>query len=124
MDNYFKCDCGTHIVQIGYTGAVKDFDWEEIFIGIYSVYNDKGDRRLKNPKLLADVVLFNNASPKELDDFFNFMERIIKNRKKSKRTVKREKSSFMKFLDISIKNIKIKNKKDLEKENKKIAKKK
>ena len=107
MDKFFKCDCAGHILHVEYISASDKDDFEEFAMGIYSIYNEKGTRRLKNSRLLGDVVLFNNASPKELDDFFDYMEKIIKNRKKAKEPLTFRMSSWMKPLDTSIKNLKI-----------------
>ena len=82
MDKIFKCDCGTHIIKFEYTGVEKDFDFEDFAISIFDVYNPDTGRRYKNPRLLGDVVLFNNKYPKELDKFFEFMELVIRSRKK------------------------------------------
>lgn len=89
MNKLFRCDCGTHIVEVGYTKPDSDLDLDDFYIIIYDVYNPDTGRKYKNPKVIGDVVLFNNRYPKELDDFFDFMTKVIKNRKKPKVSNKR-----------------------------------
>jgi hypothetical protein len=106
MNKFLKCDCGGHILHLEYYPASKSCDFEEFAIGLYDVYNDKGNRKLINPKLLSDVVLLNNASPKELDKFFDYMEKVIKSRKKAKRQSNRRANDYMLDIDNSISNLK------------------
>lgn len=122
MYKIFKCDCSTHLLEFEYLEADKDFNFEEISLIIREVYNPKTGRKYKIPRILADVALLNNAAPKELDYFFDFMEKIIKNRKKSKRIYNKKISPCMKELDKSIKRIKIDNKKKDEENKKRLAK--
>jgi len=84
MRKAFRCDCQCHIVEISYEKATKYFDWEDIAIAIYDVYNPDTGRKYKRPKLIADIILFDNHYSTELEDFFNFILKIIKNRKKAK----------------------------------------
>ncbi len=117
MEKIFKCDCGTHLIEIGYTKPTKSFDAEDMFFAIYNVYNPDTGRKYKNPKLVTDVVIYNNQSPKELDDLFRFLKSVIKNRKEpeDKRKWKPIKG-WNEDLDKSIDRIKEMNKKQLEKE--------
>lgn len=124
MREIFKCDCSTHLVSIGY----EQCDWygDDLTIVIYDVYNPKTGKAYKNPKLVSDVVLFNNASPKELDKFLHFMQKILNKRKvtlrKKKSRAGTRTAPFMKKLDKTIKNLKIKEKEDYKKEEAKIKK--
>lgn len=123
MTKIFKCDCGHHLIQFGYDGATKNFDFEEISVAIYELYSPDTGRKHRNPKLIGDVVLFDNASPKELTNFFIFFEKILKNRKKPKKSYKGKGHSFMKpALDRAIKQINLMNKKQWEKNKKQSAK--
>ena len=87
MHKIFKCDCGTHLVQIDYSKADTDLDLEDLSIVIYDVYNPDTGRKYKNPKLIGDTVLANNKYPEELDNFFNFITKVVKNRKKQKKSM-------------------------------------
>ena len=81
----FRCDCGAHLIQFEYEGATKEFDCEDFSAIIYDVYNPETGRKYRKPKAIGDVCLLNNRYGEELDSFFGFMEKIIKNRKKQKR---------------------------------------
>lgn len=87
MEKIFKCDCGTHLIQFEYTKPEKDFDYEDFSVCIYDVYNPETGRSYKNPRLIGDIVLLNNKYPRELDGFFNFMQMVIDNRKKTDKEV-------------------------------------
>ena len=80
MEQIFKCDCGTHIVQFEYTKPSKDCDFEDFSVVIYDVYNPETGRKYHTPKDIGDVVLMNNKY-QELDKFFKFMKEVIKERK-------------------------------------------
>jgi len=79
----FKCDCGTHLVEIGYetrtkwthtkTKKIKIFNLPELWIGIYDIYNPDTGRKYKKPKLVADVI-FNEG--KSIDFIMHFLEDI------------------------------------------------
>jgi len=116
MEKIFKCDCGTHLIAIGYTKPTKKFDADDIWFAIYDLYNPETGRKYKNPKL-SDVVIFNNNSPKELDKLFKFLKDLIKNRKEPKSKLKwRPIKGWNESLDKAIKRIKEMNKKQWEKE--------
>ena len=84
MKKTFKCDCGTHLVEISYetktkwthmkTKKTKIFNLPDIWIGIYDIYNPKTGREYKKPKLVADVV-FNKG--KSMDFVMKFLEDIV-----------------------------------------------
>ena len=80
MEQIFKCDCGTHIVQFEYTKPTSKCDFEDFSVVIYDVYNPETGRRYKTPKDIGDVVLMNNRFP-ELDRFFDFIKELVKQRK-------------------------------------------
>ena len=104
MREIFKCDCGTHLVSISYQIPDKTFDWDDLSIAIYDVYNDKG-RKYKTPKLMK------------------FLQKSIDIRKKSKRKSTYKGTPFiMEGLNTGIKNIKKQEKKQWEKDKKRNAK--
>lgn len=121
MREIFKCDCGTHLVSIGYNSHDKKWDWDDLTIAIYDVCNPKTGKTYKHSKLVSDVVLFNNASPKELDKFLHFMQKVINKRRVSIRTkgnmAETRPMPSMKKLDKTIKNLKTKEKNELKKRN-------
>lgn len=119
MYKIFKCDCGTHLIEIGYTKPTKKFDAEDMFFAIYDLCNPDTGRKYKNPKLISDVVIFNNNSPKEVDILFKFLKDIIKNRKEPKDKTKWQPiPGWNEDLDKAIERIKKMNKKQKEKEKK------
>ena len=122
MREIFKCDCGTHLVSISYQIPDKTFDWDDLSIAIYDVYNDKG-RKYKTPKLMADVAILDMHSPKELTKLMKFLQKSIDIRKKSKRKSTYKGTPFiMEGLNTGIKNIKKQEKKQWEKDKKRNAK--
>jgi len=80
----FKCDCGTHLVEISYetrtkwthrkTKKTKIFNLSELWIGIYDIYNPDTGRKYKKPKLVADVI-FNEG--KSIDFAMKFLEAVL-----------------------------------------------
>ncbi len=68
----FKCDCGEHILEI----SCNTFPFEDICIAIYTKYSPKG-KEYKKPKLVSDVVISNNAYPKELRKLLKYFKKII-----------------------------------------------
>jgi len=79
MRRKFKCDCSTHIIEVEYDenkAGKKAFP--TLGIEIYDIYNPDTGRKYQKPKPTSDVVLMNNAFPKELEKFLKFMEKIIK----------------------------------------------
>ena len=84
MKKTFKCDCGTHLVEISYetrtkwthikTKKKKIFNLPELWIGIYDIYNPNTGRKYKKPKLIADVI-FNEG--KNIDFIMKFLEDIV-----------------------------------------------
>ena len=125
MREIFKCDCGTHLVSIEYLIPDKVFDWDDLAIAIYDVYNPETGRKYKVPKLVSDVVILNNNSPKELTKLIKFLQKILDTRKTSKRkNIYHGTPSIMRGLDKKIKNLKKKEAKDLKEDNDKMRKKK
>lgn len=84
MKKTFKCDCRTHLIEIGYesrtkfthfkTKKTKIFNIPELWIGIYDIYNPKTGRKYKKPKLIADV---NFNQDKNIDFIMHFFESIL-----------------------------------------------
>ena len=84
MKKTFKCDCGTHLVEISYetktkwthmkTKKTKIFNLPELWIGIYNIYNPATGRKYKKPKLVTDVI-FNKG--KSIDFVIKFLEDIV-----------------------------------------------
>ena len=125
MREIFKCDCGTHLVSIGYEQCDKTFDWDDVTIAIYDVHNPKTGRTYKYLKLIADVVLLNNAEPKELDNILHFIQKIINKRRvsiRNKKSRRIEPSLLVKGLDKKIKDLKAKEARDYKKETEKMNK--
>lgn len=123
MEKLFRCDCGAHIIEFDYTGANKEFDFEDLSVIIYDVYNPDTGRKYKNPKTSGDAVMMNNKYPKELDKFLAFMERVIKNRKKATRLmpIRNRESKYDRVINKALERIEELNK--IEKEKLKKAKK-
>ena len=67
MKKTFKCICHAHLLEIEYNE--KD---QEIWIGIYDIYNPDTGRKYKKPKLTGDVIFYD----KELDFLMNFLDDI------------------------------------------------
>ena len=76
MKKTFRCDCSGHILEIGYTKPTKRFPNGDMFVAIYDVYNEKGDRKLRKPKLKADVMIFNNLYKNELNKLLIFLHKL------------------------------------------------
>ncbi len=72
----FRCDCRTHILEIKYTKPTKKNPFADLWIGIYDIYSPKTGRKYKRPKLMSDVVIMNNAFPKELTKLFDWLNRL------------------------------------------------
>lgn len=67
----FRCDCGVHILK------VEDEDFEGVkglSFSIYDIYSEKGIK-YKKPKLISDVIIMNNAKPKEYDRLVDFIKK-------------------------------------------------
>ncbi|KKL77947.1 hypothetical protein LCGC14_2029800 [marine sediment metagenome] len=68
----FRCDCSGYILEINYT---KDMFFDDVSFAIYDIYSPKG-RKYKKPKLVSDVVIMNNAYPKELEKLLKYFKKI------------------------------------------------
>lgn len=77
MDKSFMCDCQGHIIRVTYDKPDKTLGRCIVGVSIFDKFSDKG-RKLKNPKLIADVVLMNNAYPNELTKFVSFFKILVK----------------------------------------------
>jgi len=83
MKKTFKCDCGTHLIEIEYNNIVEWTNTKtkkkykenlpELCIGIYDIYNPDTGRKYKKPRLIADVI-FNKG--KTIDFVMHFLEDI------------------------------------------------
>lgn len=81
MKKIFKCDCGTHLIEIHYSNTIEwtniktkkkhKSNIPDLWIGIYDIYNPKTGRKYKKPELIADVV-FNGG--KSLDFIMHFLD--------------------------------------------------
>ena len=69
-----RCDCGEHTVEISKYNCTGT---KGVSIAIFDLCSEKG-RKLKKPRLSGDVVIMNNAYPKEFDKFAEFMKKICK----------------------------------------------
>lgn len=72
----FRCDCRGGFLEIIYDKSTKNFPYPSISVLIYSIYSPKTGRKYKKPKLLADIVLMNNAFPEEINKFLDFVKGI------------------------------------------------
>lgn len=70
----FRCDCGGHLVEFSY----EDEDFSSLSICIYNKYNKKANKKLKEPKLMADVVILNNNYENELTELLKFLHSLPK----------------------------------------------
>ena len=78
MRRKFRCDCATHLIEVQYDeNKIDKKAFPDLGIEIYDIHNPDSGRKYKKPKPIGDVVLMNNAFPKELDKFLKFMKRVI-----------------------------------------------
>lgn len=70
----FSCDCGGHLIKFEYNSATKKFPFSLLSIQIYNTLGKY--RKLKNPKLEADVVIVNGQYPKELKKLGVFFQKL------------------------------------------------
>lgn len=88
MKKTFKCNCGTHLLEIEYNNIIKWVDTKtkkkhkenmpELWVGIYDIYNPDTGRKYRKPKLLGDVC-FMLGTPyiKEMDFLMKFLDDIL-----------------------------------------------
>jgi hypothetical protein len=79
MKKTFNCACTGHILEIDYE-YINDMEGGEVGIAIYDIYSEKTGRKLKKPKLIADVMLVdypcNSIKWKELKKFLKFIDKV------------------------------------------------
>jgi hypothetical protein len=76
MQKVFRCGCAGHLLEIVY-----DSEFDCMDLAIFEVYNEKGDRKLKKPKCIADVVIEDYSfAEKDLTELFKFVSKASKKR--------------------------------------------
>ena len=82
MKKTFRCDCEGHIISINYDKATEGFGAMLSF----EIRETMGKvKKLKRPRWMADVVIYNNEYPKEMDKLINFLEKIVKKYRQEKK---------------------------------------
>ena len=74
MKKKFICDCNCHMIEFTYDKATKRFPFGVLSIAIYDLFGKV--KKLKKPKLLADVVIINRKYEEELDNLIKYFKKL------------------------------------------------
>ena len=67
----FRCDCGDHLLEL----KLECGKFPILAVAIYRIHSLNTGRKLKKPKLEADVVIMDNASPHELLNIMKYLHK-------------------------------------------------
>lgn len=68
----FKCDCSGCSISVTFCDI--DTEYPFLSIEIYSLYNKTGNKKLKRPRPLGDVILLDRPKSKVYTDFLDFIK--------------------------------------------------